>query len=231
LPGCSANWASAWVAIDLDPQANLTSAFLAEETLETLWDPPAPVESGTTIFRCVQPLTKVGDIRPPVVQSIHPGLVLVPGDLALAGFEDELSKAWLEAMGSNNLYRPFRLLTAFWQVAQMAAVEHEADLILADVGPNLGAINRSALIGSDHVVIPLAADLFSLQGLRNLGPTLTTWRADWQQAAEQLVDTRVSPAGGPHDPAGVHSDAAHGASVASSEGVQKMGRPDSSHVC
>lgn len=169
------------VAIDLDPQANLTSAFLAEETLETLWDPPAPVESGTTIFRCVQPLTKVGDIRPPVVQSIHPGLVLVPGDLALAGFEDELSKAWLEAMGSNNLYRPFRLLTAFWQVAQMAAAEHEADLILADVGPNLGAINRSALIGSDHVVIPLAADLFSLQGLRNLGPTLTAWRADWQK--------------------------------------------------
>ncbi len=171
------------VAIDLDPQANLTSAFLPEETLEELWDPQVPPNSGTTIFRCIQPLTKVGDIRPPVVQRIHPGLHLVPGDLALAGFEDQLSGAWTDAMGStqDNLFRPFRLLTSFWQVAQMAAQQQSADLILADVGPNLGAINRSALIGSDHVVIPLAADLFSLQGLRNLGPTLSAWRSDWKK--------------------------------------------------
>lgn len=171
------------VAIDLDPQANLTSAFLAEDVLEELWDPLGETTPGCTIYECIRPLTKVGDIRAPVTQSIHPRLHLVPGDLALAGFEDQLSGAWIEAMGSNqnNLFRPFRLLTSFWQVGQMAARQHEADLILADVGPNLGAINRSALIGSDHVAIPLAADLFSLQGLRNLGPTLTSWRADWRK--------------------------------------------------
>lgn len=66
----------------------------------------------------------------------------------------------------------------------MAAQAHHADLILADVGPNLGVINRSALIGSDHVVIPLAADLYSLQGLRNLGPTLRNWRHDWQKRVD-----------------------------------------------
>lgn len=177
------------VAIDLDPQANLTSAFLSEETMEELWDPPSPSTVGTTIFRCIEPLTKVGDIRPPVTQTINSRLHLVPGDLALAGFEDQLSGAWTAAMDSNpnNLYRPFRLLTAFWQVAQMAAQQHSADLILADVGPNLGAINRSALIGSDHVVIPLAADLFSLQGLRNLGPTLTGWRSDWGRRTSNWV--------------------------------------------
>jgi chromosome partitioning protein len=171
------------VTIDLDPQANLTSAFLPEETLEQLWDPQVPVEGGTTIFRCIQPLTRVGDIQAPKTQRINARLHLVPGDLALAGFEDRLSGAWTEAMDSNqnNLYRPFRLLTSLWQVAQMAAKAHHADLIIADVGPNLGAINRSALIGSDHVVIPLAADLFSLQGLRNLGPTLTAWRSDWRK--------------------------------------------------
>lgn len=179
------------IAIDLDPQANLTSAFLPEETLEELWDPQMPPKLGTTIFRCIQPLTKVGDILPPVVQRIRPNLHLVPGDLALAGFEDQLSGAWTAAMGStqDNLFRPFRLLTSFWQVAQLAAQQmavqgQGADLILADVGPNLGAINRSALIGSDHVVIPLAADLFSLQGLRNLGPTLSAWRTDWHKRVD-----------------------------------------------
>lgn len=172
------------VTIDLDPQANLTSAFLSEDTLEQLWDSDEPSSAGATIYRCVQPLTKVGDILSPVTQRINSNLSLIPGDLALAGFEDELSSAWPAAMGSNNLYRPFRLLTAFWQVGQMAAHAHNADIILADVGPNLGAINRSALIGSDHVVIPLAADLFSLQGLRNLGPTLVGWRADWRKRVD-----------------------------------------------
>ena len=184
------------VTIDLDPQANLTSAFLAEEALEELWDPQVPPKLGTTIFRCIQPLTKVGDIQAPVLQTIKPNLFLVPGDLALAGFEDELSSAWPAAMGSNKLYRPLRLLTAFWQVAQMAAAEQQADLILADVGPNLGAINRSALIGSDHVVIPLAADLFSLQGLRNLGPTLANWRVDWRKRVDNWAEPDFAlPAG------------------------------------
>ena len=50
-----------------------------------------------------------------------------------------------------------------------------------DVGPNLGAINRASIIASDHVVMPLAPGLFSLQGLRNLGPTLYQWRDSWKE--------------------------------------------------
>ena len=172
------------VAIDLDPQANLTSAFLPEEELEVLWDPDGPTPRNNTIFQCIRPLTQVGDILAPQTQRISSRLHLVPGDLSLAGFEDFLSTEWPNALGSGNLFRPFRLLTSFWQVAQMAAAQHSADIIVADVGPNLGAINRSALIATDHVVIPLAADLFSLQGLRNLGPTLSRWRADWKKRVD-----------------------------------------------
>ena len=178
------------VAIDLDPQANLTSAFLPETELEVLWDPDNIQQRNTTVFQCLRPLTEVGDLLAPHTQRIAPGLHLVPGDLGLAGFEDFLSNEWPIALGSGSLYRPFRVLTAFWQLAQLAAAQHSADIILADVGPNLGAINRSALIASDHVIIPLAADLFSLQGLRNLGPTLTAWRADWRKR----LDNWPSPA-------------------------------------
>jgi chromosome partitioning protein len=190
------------VAIDLDPQANLTSAFLTEDQLEKLWDVDNTQPRGTTIYQCVKPLTEVGDIISPNTQRINTRLHLVPGDLALAGFEDALSQEWPQAMGSGNLYRPFRLLCAFWEVAQRAAHQHQASIIIADVGPNLGAINRSALIASDHVLIPLAADLFSLQGLRDLGPTLEKWRADWrkrldnwQQPQFALPLGRMSPEG------------------------------------
>jgi cellulose biosynthesis protein BcsQ len=190
------------VAIDLDPQANLTSAFLDEDTLEALWLSDSAARAGSTIYQCVRPLTEVGDIRDPVTQRIHANLHLVPGDLALAGFEDSLSREWPDAMGSSNLYRPFRVLTAFWEVAQRAARMHDAGIILADVGPNLGAINRSALITTDHVFIPLAADLYSLQGLRNLGPTLERWRVDWRKRVAnwpdppfELPQGRMQPSG------------------------------------
>lgn len=75
----------------------------------------------------------------------------------------------------------FRILTAFWQVLQLSAKQCGADIVLVDVGPSLGAINRSALIATDFIVVPLGADLFSLQGLRNLGPTRRRWREEWKQ--------------------------------------------------
>ena len=166
------------LACDLDPQANLTTAFLDEERLERLWEGNVG-EAGRTIFQCVEPLLRVGDLLRPSLQEISPTLHLIPGDLALSGFEDTLSGEWPNALGSSNLYRPFRILTSFWTVMQTGAEETDATVALADVGPNLGAINRSALIATDHVVVPLGADLFSLQGLRNLGPTLRRWRTEW----------------------------------------------------
>jgi chromosome partitioning protein len=191
------------LAMDLDPQANLTSAFLDEDQLERLWSPVDDGSTvGSTIFNCLRPLTKVGDILTPVPVRIDPSLHLVPGDLALAGFEDSLSPEWAKAMGSSDLYRPFRLLTAFWQVGQRAAEQTGCDVILQDVGPNLGAINRSALLASDHVLIPLGADLFSIQGLRNLGPTLKRWRNEWASRRQnylqpefELPSGRMTPQG------------------------------------
>ncbi len=173
------------LAVDLDPQANLTAAFLDEDRLAELWEHSS---GPCTVHRAVQPLTEVGDLQEPALVSITRNLHLVPGDVALAGFEETLSSVWPDSMGDNNLYRPFRILTAFWQIAQMAARRVQADLILVDVGPNLGAINRSVLIASDFVVIPLGADLFSLQGLKNLGPTLRSWRNLWRKRLENWPD-------------------------------------------
>lgn len=166
------------VVIDIDPQANLTAAFLDEERIEAVWNER---NVGSTIYQCVKPLTGVGDIVEPVLQNIATDLYLLPGDVALSGYEDALSAEWPNSMGDNNLYRPMRILTSFWQVMQMAAQKVQADIVMVDIGPNLGAINRSVLVATDYVVIPLGADLFSLQGLKNLGPTLRSWKNLWQK--------------------------------------------------
>lgn len=174
---------------DLDPQANLTAAFLDEDSIEKLWNKP---QSGSSIFECVKPLAGVGDIVEPNLQRIATNLYLLPGDVALSSYEDTLSNEWPNSMGDSNLYRPMRILSSFWQVMQMAADKIEADVILVDIGPNLGAINRSALLATDYVAIPLGADLFSLQGLCNLGPSLRSWKSLWQKRLSNWTESRDS---------------------------------------
>ena len=166
------------VAADLDPQANLTAAFLDEETIELIWNEERP---GSTIYKSVKPLTGVGDIVNPILHSINKDLYLIPGAVDLSSFEDALSNEWPLSMGDSNLYRPMRILSSFWQVMQAGAKQVSADLIMVDIGPNLGAINRSVLLAADFVIIPLGADLFSLQGLQNLGPTLKSWKNLWKR--------------------------------------------------
>ena len=160
------------VAADLDPQANLTSMFLDDPRLETLW------EERRTVYGAIRPLMEgSGDVAAPHVEQPTPGLGLVAGDLALSAAEDELSSQWPGCMDGKP--RAFRVLSALWRVLRDAAEQTAAELVLVDVGPNLGAFNRAALVAADDIVVPLAADLHSLQGLRNLGPTLRRWRAAW----------------------------------------------------
>lgn len=164
------------LAVDLDPQGNLSAAFLDENRLETL---VADDSDRKTIWGAIRPLRRgVGDIQNPHLERISDRLALVPGDMALSNFEDELSQQWPKCLDEDE--RAFRVIGAFWRLIQSGAKEHGADVILVDLGPNLGALNRSAVIASDSVVIPLGPDLFSLQGLQNVGPTLRNWRTQWQ---------------------------------------------------
>lgn len=183
------------VGVDLDPQANLTSAFFDEERLERLWD-----DGTETILACVEPILEgTGDIREPVPLEIADDLWMVAGDLGLSRFEDKLSDSW--PRGYNNDQAALRTTSAFHRVIRRAANAVGAVVALLDVGPNLGAINRAALLAAEFLVIPLAADLFSLQGLKNLGPTVRTWRQQWNRL-QDLVSTDVDLPDGQMTPAG-----------------------------
>ena len=173
------------VAVDLDPQADLTSMFLSEERVYHLLDSDVSRE---TIQGALLPLLDgTGDISAPHIEHVGDGLALLPGDLALARAEGELSAQWSACMERSP--RAFRVISAFWRILERAATDVNADLALIDVGPNLGALNRAALVAAEKVVIPLAPDLYSLQGLRNLGPTLREWRRDWQDRLERQPET------------------------------------------
>lgn len=184
---------------DLDPQANVTSMFLPEPKLEALWNPDHTQEESV-----IAPLTPIirgiGDIGPTPTQKISHNLQLIPGDLNLCNFESNLSDAWGKCLDGKE--PAFRVTSSLYRIIRQAAGDFLADLVLVDVGPNFGAINRAALISADAVVIPVAPDLFSIQGLRNLGPTLQSWRTEWKKRLEEnpasdllLPAARMKPLG------------------------------------
>lgn len=161
---------------DLDPQANVTSMFLPEQKLEALWNPDQTQQQ--SVIAPLTPIIRgVGDIGPTPTQKISRNLWLIPGDLNLSNFESNLSDAWGDCLDGKE--PAFRVMSSLYRIIKHAADDFQVDLVLIDVGPNFGAINRAALICADAVVIPVAPDLFSIQGLRNLGPTLKKWRTEW----------------------------------------------------
>ena len=166
---------------DLDPQANLTSMFLNDEELEDLW---AEDREDGTIYTSLRPLLEgTGDVTTPHVTEPAPGIGLVAGDMLLSGAEDDLTSQWPDCLDRKP--RAFRVLSAISRALHGAAEKVAAHLILMDVGPNLGALNRAVLVTADHVVVPLAADLYSIRGLYNLGPTLRRWRQEWSERRER----------------------------------------------
>ena len=133
------------VVADLDPQGNLTAAFLDEDRLEAIWDDP---EDTGTIFGSIRPLVSgTGDIRNAVLEDIDEGLSLITGDLALSSFEDELSQQWTKCSDGDE--RAFRVISSFWRIVQAAVENRDAHIALVDLGPNLGAINRADCSGDD----------------------------------------------------------------------------------
>lgn len=186
------------LAVDLDPQANLTSIFLNDEQLVEVYDNET---SRPTILEAIKPLDRgLGDIKPVTIHEISDKIGLLAGDLELSMFEDKLSENWGKCNDGDEA--AFRIISSFYRIICEAGNRMDADYCIIDIGPNFGAINRATLIAADYVVVPMAADLFSLQGLKNLGLRLDKWKNEWaKRRAEnpeptlELPKSKIKPLG------------------------------------
>ena len=186
------------LAVDLDPQANLTSMFLSDDKLAEIYDNDI---SRPTILEAVKPLDKgIGDIKAATIHEITDKIGLLAGDLELSMFEDKLSENWGKCNDGDEA--AFRIISSFYRIITEAGNRINADYCIIDIGPNFGAINRATLIAADYVVVPMAADLFSLQGLKNLGTRLERWRSEWTKRKSEnpeptlmLPNSNIQPLG------------------------------------
>lgn len=167
------------LAVDLDPQANLTNRFLSYEQQGILFEEST---DASTIYRAFKPLAEgEGEISPVKVQTISSHLFLIAGDLALSTVEETLGKTWARLEQPDEA--SCKIQSGIWRILETAGKEIEADLILIDVGQNLGSLTRTVLLGADDIIFPLNPDRSSCQNLRNIGPALKSWRNDWQHRA------------------------------------------------
>ena len=165
--------------IDADAQANLTAVALSEERLEevydenrTVWSPLSPLVSGSGDIK---------DLRPVGVRS---NVWLIPGDIRLSHFEAICPSGWTGALAGEE--RGYRVSTALYRIIENAVGHVGADIVFVDLGPNVGALNRTALLASTGFVIPMAPDLFSVTALPSVGTSTSKWVKDWKVARSTL---------------------------------------------
>jgi len=164
--------------IDADPQCNLTSFFLEETQLDDLLGGSDGAE-GNTIWSAIKPVVDgKGPIKKVRPFWFAPNLLLCAGDVLLADYEEELPSAWTGSFARKE--RDYDVMCALSRAARGLGRTHGADIIIYDVGPNVGALNRTILLDCDYFATPVAADLFSLRALATVGRSLSRWIRDWE---------------------------------------------------
>ena len=163
LSACCALRGYQVLAIDCDPQGNLTSSWVDPEVYEaTLSHVLIEPESPTGLKAEPLPLSDA------VVESPVENLDLVPADIRLARFE--MQPDYLTHRLSNQLK------------------EHGTgyDFVFIDCPPQLGKLLTAALYSADYVLVPCAADAMGLQGLSDLAFTIEQVRKNVNGGLQML---------------------------------------------
>lgn len=154
--------------VDCDPQCNTTQLIMGEDFAASFyWE--SQHEPLTTISDLMRPIQEGDSELSPNLVPIPPqrhrfGCDLVAGHPSFSFLEDRLSLAWSQvAAGDIGGYRKTN-----WARSLCSRSVGSYDVILFDVGPSLGAINRSVLLGCDYFVTPMGSDIFSILGIRNI---------------------------------------------------------------
>ena len=125
--------------IDLDPQANSTIAFYNSGEI--------PASMFDVLSENRAPMANV--VKP----TKDPMLFLGPGRLALAKLEQVLA---------GQFDAPYRLKDA------LAPILKDYDYVVLDTPPSLGILTVNALVASTHLLVPIQAAYFAIEGTDDL---------------------------------------------------------------
>lgn len=171
------------LVIDVDPQCNLTQYLLSDKEFDSTYRDDNPTR---TIFDIIQPLSmgKGYSSKLPIRKIDNFGVDLIAGDPRLALKEDLLAQDWRDAKAGGT--RGLRTTFIFAELISRTAQNY--DFIFFDMGPSLGAINRSVLLSADHFIVPMSIDIFSMWAVKNIGQALSIWRKELENGLRMAED-------------------------------------------
>ncbi|MFC2494994.1 MAG: ParA family protein [Candidatus Absconditicoccaceae bacterium] len=161
--------------IDADPQCNMTFLSLGKMRYTELG-----LFGGDTIYRVFERIIQgSGDIQ--IVQpiNIRPNLDLLPGHLSFGDVDDILTTSYGEILSSVSSSRGFMVTSAFQRYINEISLKNNYDIVLIDVSPSMtGSLNKTILLSVDFFATICNPDLFSKQGIVNLGDKILTWKRE-----------------------------------------------------
>lgn len=171
------------LVVDADPQCNLTQYVLTDNEFDELYLSEIRKE---TIHSIVQPLSigKGYSEKLPVTKSLNFGFDLIVGDPRLALKEDLLAQDWRDAKAGGT--RGLRTTFIFSDLIEKSKENY--DFVFFDMGPSLGAINRSILLAADYFIVPMTIDIFSIWAVRNIGEALKVWQTELENGIKLAED-------------------------------------------
>lgn len=144
LAAALANKGVKTLVVDMDPQANSSMSFLdIHELKQSIYE--ALTEDHVHLPDIILPAEKVE------------GLAIAPSTIALAKIEAKLI---------GELDSHFRLKD------ELEAIQEQYDYVIIDTPPTLGIITVNALVAATHVLIPIQASYFALEGTDDLLETI-----------------------------------------------------------
>lgn len=199
------------IMVDGDPQCNLTGVVLGfnPEWPEEEEAPDSGAEGDAndatyastqekaadfweenfdrTIFGALQPAF---NSEPRLIEPVDcvevegvDGLYLLPGHLRFGEYEVSLGIAQ-ELAGAGSIASMRNLPGAIYYLLSQTAELLNADYILIDMSPSLGALNQNLVTVSDLLIVPTSPDFFSIMALQSLSQVLPRW-ARWAQGASE----------------------------------------------
>lgn len=171
--------------VDADPQCNATQLTLSEEQWEDLYGNRDDAEARTLLkaFRQIRAGDSTLETDLAFQRSDRFKIDVLAGHPSVSTIEDVLSSSWIEYLGGT-LGGARRSIWASTLVQRLTA---DYDKVFFDCGPSLGALNRSVLIGSDYFLTPMAADMFSLYALDNIGEWMARWLDQYSSGYQRTL--------------------------------------------
>ncbi|PIR74032.1 MAG: chromosome partitioning protein ParA [Candidatus Magasanikbacteria bacterium CG10_big_fil_rev_8_21_14_0_10_47_10] len=133
--------------VDMDPQGNASSGLGLSRA-----------DAGQGVYEALAKQRRLHDV---IYNTAHEGLRLLPSTPNLAGANIELVDVER---------REFQLADL------LAEAGHAYDYIIIDCPPSLGLLTVNSLTASDHILIPVQAEYYALEGLGQLLETINLIR-------------------------------------------------------